>query len=443
MTVEEAGAQAAGARPRMRMSGVVARLTVANALAAASGFITGPLLARTLEPSGRGDLAAVVVPLTLVPAVLGFGIPNYAYRTLPRGRPAREVIGSLGLPLALIGLLAAAAAVPVADALAGGRETVRTYLIVGFMATPVVLVGLLLIASVAALELWRARIAMAVIPFAVPFVAIVALYATGHLTVATAAAATIAGGLLSIVPALPLVIRSGRPVFRFSLACEGISFGVKSWLGGLAQLANLRLDQFLMITAVAPRELGLYAVATTISGASGLATGAIAPPLAARVGSGQTNLMAQAVRICVIGTLGLNVVLALITPVLLSVLFGPAFRDATAMAIVLLAANVPFAGSSVLSTALIADGAPLIPSLAEGMALVITVVGLAVLLGPLGGLGAAIVSLAAYSASFLYQLVMASRRTRLVVTNFLVPSRADAVWARSLLSHVTPPPEPA
>src|SRR5215510_11331898 len=109
MAVAQAAAQTERAKGRARISGVAARLTAASALGAATGFITGPLLARALGASGRGDLAAVQVPLALVPAVLSLGIPAFAYRTLPRGRSAKEVIGSLGLPLLVIGLLTAAA----------------------------------------------------------------------------------------------------------------------------------------------------------------------------------------------------------------------------------------------------------------------------------------------------------------------------------------------
>jgi O-antigen/teichoic acid export membrane protein len=434
---ETVPARSGAGRKRVRLSGVVASLTGANVIGAATGFITGPLLARALGASGRGDLAAIIVPLSLAAPVLGLGISGFAYRELPSGRPFEEVFGSLGLPLLLIGLLTAAAAIPIADALAGGRETVRTFLIVGLLATPLVLIGGLLAASLAATERWRAVFATNLIPFFVPFVAIVALYVSGRLTVATAAAVTIGGSLVAVVPALPLLTTARRPVFRRSIARNGVSFGLKGWLGGLALLANLRLDQLLMITLVAPRVLGLYAVAATISGASGLATGGLAPPLMTRVAAGEIHLLPQAVRIVVTATVGLNLLLALLTPAILSLLFGPAFHGAIAMALVLLAASVPYAGASVLSAGLQADGAPLIPTVAEGIALVITVAGLVTLLRPLGGIGAAIVSLAAYSASFLFQLVMARRRTAVPVSVFLVPTRADVRWARDLLRPVT------
>jgi O-antigen/teichoic acid export membrane protein len=413
----------------------VARLTVANALAAAAGLITGPLLARALGASGRGDLAAILVPLSLAPSVLSLGIPAFAYRDLPRGGAIDEILGSLGLPLVAIGALSAVGAIPVADALAGGRETVRLFLIIGFLCMPIVMVAGLFASSLGALERWRRVVATRLIPFAVAFAAIVVLYVAGRLTVAAAAAATILGALLSLLPGLTLLTERGRPVFRAALAREGVGFGLKSWVGGLAMLANARLDQVLMITVVAPRELGLYAVATTLAGASNLATGALSPPLMTRVAAGQAYLLPQALRITLAATVALNVTLGLATPVVLPALFGPEFHDAVAMAIVLLAASVPFAGASVLSSALQADGAPLIPSVGEGIALVVTVVGLAALLGPLGGLGAAIVSLAAYSASFVFQLIMARRRIDAPLSAYLLPSRVDLRWARNLLTQ--------
>jgi O-antigen/teichoic acid export membrane protein len=269
------------------------------------------------------------------------------------------------------------------------------------------------------------------VPFMVALVGIATLAALGDLTGATGAAVTIVGSLMGLTPGLSLVTRH-RPVFRLALAYQGITFGMKSWVGGLAQMANVRLDQFLMITVVAPRILGLYAVATTISGASGLVGAGLAPPLMARVARGESLMMAQAVRIMIAATILIGTLLALVTPVLLSVLFGPQFRDAYPMALILFVGQIPLVGASVLSSALQAHGAPMIPTVGEGMALIVTVVGLVALLGPLGGIGAAIVSLAAYSASFSFQVVMAHRLIEVPLSRFLLPTREDLVlvWQR-------------
>ncbi len=377
------------------------------------------------------------VPFALLPAVLGIGIPAFAYRELPRGRAPAEVIGSLGLPLVLVGVVAAACSVPIADLLAGSRETVRTYLIIGFMTTPIQLLASLMGSCLAALERWRAVVLTTVIPFAVALTGTVVLYAAGDLTVGWAAALTIAGSLMSIVPALPLLRSVGRPVYRREVARRGIWFGLKSWVGGLALLANLRLDQVLMITVVTPRVLGLYAVATTLSGATTLAAGSLAQPVMARIAGGDRLLLPRAVRMTVIVTMLLNLVLALLTPMLLTLLFGSQFRAAVPMALVLLIGAVPFSAGVVLSSGLQADGAPTIPSGGECIALVVTVVGLIVLLGPLGGLGAALVSVAAYSTSFAFQVVMAKRRLGVPVRQFLIPTRADARWAVKLVPLVS------
>jgi O-antigen/teichoic acid export membrane protein len=438
LSVEGAAARPVTRPPRRRLSGVVALLTAANVFSAATGFVTGPLLARALGPSGRGELQAIIVPLSLLPVVLSFGISGFAYRALPRGQSVEEVLGSLGLPLLVVGCVVAAVAVPLADVISSGRETVRTFLTIGFLATPFLFMTMLMSSSLAALERWRNVVAMSMTPFVVALVATVVLFVSGHLTVATAAAIAIVGSLLAVIPGLPLLRGVGRPVFRLSLAREGVAFGVKSWLGGLAQVANARLDQVIMITAVPARQLGLYAVATTISGVSALVTGSLAPPLMTRIASGERYLMPQAVRITIMLTVALNAVVALITPTLLSVLFGPAFRGAIPMAMLLLAASIPLAGASVLSTALQGDGAPLLPSIGEGIALIVTVAGLIVLLPPLGGIGAAIVSLAAYSASFIFQLVMAGPRIGVRRSEFLVPRRADLLWVRGRIAALWP-----
>jgi O-antigen/teichoic acid export membrane protein len=429
-------------RPRARIARVAAGLTAVNVVGAASGLISGPLLARALGVSGRGDLAAITVPFAFIPGVLGLGLPAYAYRALPRGAAPDEVLGSLGLPLILLGLLSVAAAVPIADGLAGGRPAVRTFLIVGFMSAPILLLNSLLYSMLGAMQRWRRVAVTSITPFAVPFLAIVVLYTAGRLTVAAAAAATIAGAVLSVIPGL-MLLRSHRPRFRRAVTREGAAFGLKAWVGGLALTANARLDQFLMITVVAPRILGLYAVATTLSGASGLVAGALGPPLMGRIAAGETRLMGQASRIMVAATILLNVPLAIVTPKLLVLLFGSGFRDATPMVLILLGAQVPMAGAAVLSSALQADGAPLIPTIAELLAVVVTIVGLILVLAPLGGVGAAIVSLAAYGSSFAFQVTMAHRRTGIAVARFLVPTRADVRWARELVPVMALRPRPS
>jgi O-antigen/teichoic acid export membrane protein len=279
-------------------------------------------------------------------------------------------------------------------------------------------------------------IAITLIPFAVPFFGIVVLALLGHVTVGTAAAVTIAGSLLAIVPGLPLLKR--RPTFNRSLARDAVKFGVQGWLGGLALIANLRLDQFMMITAVSPSELGLYAVATTVASAPLLAIASISPPLMTRVAAGDRHLVGRAVRMAMNGTVLLSIPLAAITPGLIAVVFGSRFIAAVPMALLLMVANIPLAGAMVLSSSFQAEAVPMVPTIAEGMALVITVVGLLALLGPLGGIGAALVSIAAYGTSFTFQLTIARRHFKVSLHELTIPTPDDVRWARRLISEHVP-----
>ncbi|MDA0163866.1 oligosaccharide flippase family protein [Solirubrobacter ginsenosidimutans] len=418
-----------------RLSAVVGRLAVVNILTAATGFLTGPLLARALGPQGRGDLAAILVPLGLAPVLLSLALPYYANRETARGRPVNEVLGSVGAVMLVLGLIGAAFAVPAATALAEGRETVRVCLIVAFLGLPVWMLGILLMSCLQGLERWNRWLVARTIAFGVPFAAIVVLFAVGRLTVATAAAATMVAGVLVIAPAASLLAERGRPVFDAAVAREGIVMGLKTWLGGLAYTANVRLDQLVMITAVSSRELGLYAVAASLAGASTAFTSAVTPPLLTRTAAGQT-ILPQTLRITLLTTTAISIAIAAVTPILLRVLFGPEFGAATLMTFILLAAAIPLAGGAVIGAALQGDGAPAVPSLAEGLALVITVGGLWLTLGPLGAVGAAIVSLVAYSASFVFQLVAARRRWPASLRQYLVPSREDLQWAWELSGRV-------
>ncbi len=425
--------------PVPRLSHIVGRLSLVNVLIAAVGFVTGPLQARALGPTGRGELAAILVPFTLAPQILGLALGAYAVREVASGRrTVNELAGSVGLPLLVIGVLGMAGAMPAAAALAEGNDTIETYLAIGFLLLPIGLLGGLGVSILGGLERWTLLIVTKLIAVLVPFVGIIALYVTGEMTVGRVAVMTISGGVLSVLPALAVMVRAGRPIFRAAIAGASVKFGLRTWVGGLAQLANARLDQLLMIPLVSSRELGLYAVAVALAGVSSFLSGALGPPLITRVSQGDTAIVPRALRVTLGAMTLMNVALAAVTPVVLPLLFGSAFDDAVNQAFVLLIAGIPLAGIYVLAAALAADGVPGAPSVGEGIALALTMPGLLILVPPLGGMGAAIVSLVAYTASFAYQLVVVRRRMGGDLRAYLVPRREDVRWARSLLPASRP-----
>ena len=66
-----------------------------------------------------------------------------------------------------------------------------------------------------------------------------------------------------------------------------------------------------------------------------------------------------------------------------------------------------------------------------------TVAGLFAFLPPFGAMGAAVVSLIAYTTNYVVLALAASRRLRLPVLSIIVPRRSDAQWLRQLVLERT------
>jgi O-antigen/teichoic acid export membrane protein len=419
-----------------RLGGVIRRLTLAQAATTAFAFITGPLLARALGPEGRGLLAAIVVPLTLAPWLVSFGLGTYAAKETARGRPIGEIVGTVGAVLCAIGAATALAGIPIANVLAGGRSIVATYLRIGFFLMPAILFSGLLVSVANGLQRWRALIVAQVAQPVIVLVGVIALFVSDRLTVESAAILTLASSVAPILPVAHILREARRPRFDPSVAWEGILFGVRAWVGGLGSIANARLDQLLMIRLVSERTLGLYVVATNTVGFSSILTGASASAIFPRVAAGDRALAPRSVRtiLLVVGALG--VVAAALAVPLLRLLYGSGFTDAAPMVWVLLAANLPLAGATMLGTVLTSSGRPNASAVSEMAALAITVPGLVVLLPLLGGIGAAAVSLIAYSVSFAILLVAASRYFQTPLRLFLLATRSDVRWLGDALRPV-------
>jgi O-antigen/teichoic acid export membrane protein len=418
---------------RRRLARVTASMTSVNAVIMVAALVTGPLLARALGPAGRGDLAAILVPFSLAPLILHLGLGVHGAREAARGKDLDTLLGSLCAAALVVGVLGALAGVPLAAVLADGRGAVHDYLVVAFGLLPIGLVGTVLVSLNSGLERWGVVIASRLIPPVSAVAAMTVLYFAGALTVQSAAIVSFVGGVASTLVLLG-VLRGRRFRFDPSVIRSGLPFGMKAWVGSLANLTNARLDQLLMIPLVSARQLGLYAVAVSLAGFSGALTAGLGPPLFTRVASGESELAARALRVTLALVGATTAIVGAATPFLIDFLFGSSFSDAVLMAWILLVAGVPLAGASVMAVALTAAGRAGTPAVAETVALVATVGGLLLLLRPLGGVGAAMVSLAAYSINFALQLRAARREFGCPLSTFLVIGCADITWARDLVT---------
>jgi O-antigen/teichoic acid export membrane protein len=419
----------AGARPRRRggLIRVAASIAVLNVLINAMTVVSGPLQARALGPAGRGELAAILVPLAAAPVIADIGLSTFVLTAVAKGRPVAAVLGSIG-PIALAAGIAVALAGPfLAGFVAGGRHTVALFLTIGFALMPVALAMNLLLSVTWARERWHVWILVRVIPPAGMLAGTIVLYALGTLTVTSVAIVVQALAFLAAIPVIATVRWEGGLRFERRLAAEGLRFGVRAWLFGLATMANARLDQLVMTRAVSSQQLGLYSVSVNVSGFQQSLSSGAGSAMFPRVSAGDGGLTARACRVTIWLVGAISVVLLAAVGILIPLLFGEAFSGAVGMTRILLLSTVASAGTVVLATGLTASGLPGVSAAGEVLSLGITIPGLILLLGPLGGTGAAIVSLAAYVVTFLYLLTCSVRRLGGSYHEYVIPRRDD--WA--------------
>jgi O-antigen/teichoic acid export membrane protein len=395
------------------------------------------LQARALGPSGRGELAAIVAVGAYLPAIASLGLDFFVARESARGTPRTrgEALGTAGVVMMLVGIVLALIGIPLSTWLAHGRHTVHLFILILFLGLPIGMPLLLMYWWVIGAERWSLVMLARALPILLPAVVVVVLFLLHSMTVAAVATATIAGSFVALLPALRALPSLSQLRFRWTVLRSALSFGLPAWLGTLALLTNGRLDQLLMIALVSPRQLGLYAVAVASTSLTGQITLALGSPMLSRIAGGDRGIVPRAVRTTILLVMVLNVCVALAVPLVIPLVFGSRFSGAVTMSWILLAAALPLATATVLSNCLVGDGLPGVPARGEILTLLITIPGLIVMVPRFGGLGAAWVSLVAYTVDAAYQISRSRRHFGGSLALYVVPRKDDVLWiVRRLLS---------
>jgi O-antigen/teichoic acid export membrane protein len=382
----------------------------------ALGLVTGPLLARTLGPAGRGDLASVLVPAQLFCFGLSLGLPSaaaYLVRHFDRG----TLLGTSTLFGVVAGVPVVVACWPLLPGYYAHHGAAALFWAHVFLLAMPTSVGAgvalsLLWANGADLRwnLWR------VAPTALTAVLTVGLFVTSCLTVWTALAAAFLGAMATAALLLHGAVRWGRLRFSVQALRRQLSYGIRVVAGSAADSVAGRFDQALMVAMVSSADLGLYAVAVTAAGASG--------PLAASLGlalfpelrrddsvSARRRRTSRALLAALLCSTAVAAVLALFGPWLLAFLFGSSFAQAATPLRLLLPGQIANDATAPLTASLLASNRPGASSQASLAAAVVTVAGLALLVPRFGINGAAATTTVSYLAKFGYGAVAFRRWT--------------------------------
>jgi O-antigen/teichoic acid export membrane protein len=246
------------------------------------------------------------------------------------------------------------------------------------------------------------------------------------------------GYALALVIGLALVWIQLRPHWLWDRQAipKLIHYGYRIQATNLASLVNQRIDQLILSLIIPPRQLGYYAVAVTLSTAVTAFSVAVGVVTFSH-GSSQESEAAKATigrsfRASLIWLLVTCTLLYVFAPAVIRIVFGPAFSASALACRILLPGTLMIGMNQVLYNGSSALGKPGLPSIAEGVSVIVTALGLYLLVPRYGYIGAAIVSSIAYTVSFLVMLALSHRFLHLRLSALICGSRA--------LDNPSPPP---
>jgi len=225
---------------------------------------------------------------------------------------------------------------------------------------------------------------------------------------------------------------------NFKYIRKMITFGLKAHIGNISSLLNSRMDQMVMAIVLEPELLGLYVVAVTISGGVNIATSAIAivtfPTLSNQKSIvRQKKVFTRLIRLTFWSSLTIAIFLLSVTGLLITILFGEDFTPAIPSARVLIFAAIMSGMNTTLASGLRGFGKPSIPSLGELISLAFTGVMLLLLLPKWNILGAAMASLLAYSANFLFMYLYVWWKLSIPPQKAVFPQPEDWLFVKLLI----------
>jgi O-antigen/teichoic acid export membrane protein len=187
-----------------------------------------------------------------------------------------------------------------------------------------------------------------------------------------------------------------------------LHFGLRSYLPGIVQLVNLRLDSLLVNFFLSPAAVGLYTAAVGLAELLFMVPESASTVLQARSAHrGDIGHSIQSVKLATLALMVLALGMAVLGRPLVTIFYGAAFAPATE-ALLLLLPGVVFLGiQKALTGMVVGGGRPemLIPATVVG--LVMTIIGDITLIPVLGIAGAALASSLSYIASsaiFMWQV---------------------------------------
>lgn len=411
-------------RPVAAVAGVLASRMARLALGAA----TGVLIARTLQPEGRGVYAVITTAAGTAIFLGHFSLERSQIALWPDASRHRRLITNALVLGMVIGSVAALAALAVVSAGGSAGELflwAMALLAVPFGTASVNLTNILLLQSRTATVNWSTTVAA--LTQCVP---ILALMAAGRVTVASVVvcwAVSTAVPFLFVVRALwPVSLRCEKGLVRHQLSLSG-----RYHAGHVAFILLLNVDVLLLDAMDSAAAVGLYTVAVTLMGLARIPAEAITQvvlPQQAVSGADEAGqVTARTLRVTFLVSAVLIGMVAAAAPWAVPLVYGQAFAASVVPLLVLAPGAVALTLMRPAEQYLVRLGRPMTMTAICWGSLAVNLLLNLVMIPRWGAAGAALASTVAYTLMAVLEMAWFLRTARVPVSR-LVPRLTDLRW---------------
>ncbi|WP_432862878.1 lipopolysaccharide biosynthesis protein [Microbispora rosea] len=407
--------------PAATVAGVLASRMVRVAL----GAVTGVLVARTLQPEGRGAYAVITTAAATAVVIGHLSLEKSHIAFWPDSSRHRPLVTNalvLGTALGFVAALATFGFVAVTASPGASPLWLVALLAIPFGTASVNLTSVLLLQSRTKTVNWATTIAA--LTQCLP---ILALMAAGHVTVT---GAVVCWAISIVVPFLfalralwPISLRWDKSLVRHQLGLSG-----RYHVGWVAYHLLLSVDVLLLGAMDSAATVGIYTVASTLMTLARIPadsiTQVVLPRQAVSGAHEAERITARTLRLCLLVSAVFIGLVAAASPWAIPLVYGHAFTASVAPLLVLAPGALALSMTRPTEQYLVRLGRPLRMTATFCAALAVNLALNLVLIPRWGAVGAALASTVAYTLLALLETVWFLRSARVAVSQ-LVPRLTD------------------
>jgi O-antigen/teichoic acid export membrane protein len=377
-----------------------------------TNLVTGIIVARTLGPAGRGQIAATLVLVLTATWLFSVGSTEaVSYRQSRRPEDAPRLIGSWLAVTGLASLIAILAMELLLPVLFGAQsdaamDLARVYIPVVALTLVIAMFNGILLGDQ---DFFAYNVIRALIPVSITLGYVALLLFDGFTVEAVLAVNAGATAFACVATTVRCTGRHGVSPPHLPLLRETFWYGIRAHGGSIAGFVNARLDLLILPAFLSAASVGLYSVATNVTSIIGTLTGTVAMfvlPVAARRRQGSARTVIRTLHATLAIGFAIAVPMALLAELAVKLLYGSEFSEAVTALRIMLPGEVLDAGSVVLWAGLLAANRPFLSSAAAGPGAILTIVGLTLFLESGGINAAATVTSCVYVLVFVISLAL-------------------------------------